>query len=338
MSPDNRDSPRRKLFGARGRGSAGQTTSVFYASDFHGSDQCWKKFLSAAKFYGTQVLIMGGDLAGKAMVPITAEGDKTYRATFMGELRTAKSDSELEELIQVIRYNGMYPWVAPPSEVDRFIHDDDARDELFNQVILDELRRWVSIADERFGDSGVPLYIIPGNDDPWECDQVLEEGKHVEACDDRIVKVGPHEMISCSYSNTTPWHSPRELDEDALYARLKLLADQLTNPSSAIFMVHVPPYDSGLDRAVEINPDLTPVRRGGQLVEGPVGSRAVRQIIEEFQPLLSLHGHIHESRGVVRIGRTVSVNAGSEYNSGRLHGIILSLSETEVLQSQLVVG
>ena len=99
MSPDNRDSPRRKLFGARGRGSAGQTTSVFYASDFHGSDQCWKKFLSAAKFYGTQVLIMGGDLAGKAMVPITAEGDKTYRATFMGELRTAKSDSELEELI-----------------------------------------------------------------------------------------------------------------------------------------------------------------------------------------------------------------------------------------------
>ena len=51
------------------------TLQLYYASDVHGSDVCWRKFLGAGRFYGVQALIMGGDLTGKAIVPITVDGD-----------------------------------------------------------------------------------------------------------------------------------------------------------------------------------------------------------------------------------------------------------------------
>jgi Icc-related predicted phosphoesterase len=153
-----------------------------------------------------------------------------------------------------------------------------------------------------------------------------------------VTRVGTHEMISCSYANPTPWDSPREIGEDELYDRLKALAEQLEAPRRAIFNLHVPPYDSGLDTATELDADLRPVYRGGQPVEIPVGSTAVRQIIEEYQPVLSLHGHIHESRGEAQIGDTLALNSGSEYNTGRLHGVIVQLGEERVLSHQFVVG
>ena len=145
-------------------------------------------------------------------------------------------------------------------------------------------------------------------------------------------------MISLSYANPTPWKSPRELEEPVLYARLRALADQLEEPETAIFNLHVPPYDSELDRAIEISPDLTRVYKGGQPVEIPVGSYAVRQIIEEVQPLLALHGHIHESRGSVHIGRTLAINSGSEYGTGRLHGVSVRVAEDSVVSHQFLVG
>jgi Icc-related predicted phosphoesterase len=201
-----------------------------------------------------------------------------------------------------------------------------------------ELRRWIDLADERMAGYGIDVFVMPGNDDPWACDAVIESAAHIKACDDRVVRVGSHEMISSGYANPTPWNSPRELDEDALYARIKGLADQLEDPATAIFNLHVPPYDSGLDTANEMNPDLTLKYIGGQPHPIPVGSHAVRQIIEEVQPLLALHGHIHESRGDVRIGRTLVINTGSEYNSGHIHGAVVTLAGPEVRKHQLVVG
>ena len=203
---------------------------------------------------------------------------------------------------------------------------------------MDELRRWIDLADERMADYGIDVFVMPGNDDPWSCDPVIENAAHVQACDDRIVRVGDHEMISCAYANPTPWNSPRELDEDALYARIKRMAEQLESPETAIFNLHVPPYDSGLDTANEINPDLTVVFKSGQPNPIPVGSTAVRQLIEEYQPLLALHGHIHESRGEARIGRTLCINSGSEYNSGRIHGVTVKLAPDEVVSHQFVIG
>jgi Icc-related predicted phosphoesterase len=313
------------------------TVELYYASDVHGSEQCWRKFLGAGRFYGVQALIMGGDLTGKAIVPVTAAEDG-WSATFLGEQRTARGAEELEELLGAIRYNGMYPWVAERSEIARYAGDAEAREQLFDTVMLDELKRWIDLADERMSEYGIDVHVMAGNDDPWACDAVIAAAAHVQLCDDRIVHVGPHEMISCSYANPTPWNSPRELDEGALYERIAALAEQLEDPASAIFNLHVPPYDSGLDRARQIRDDLTVVYEGGQPVEIPVGSTAVREILEEYQPLLSLHGHIHESRGEAHIGRTLALNSGSEYNSGRIHGAVVKLGESGVLSHQFTIG
>jgi Icc-related predicted phosphoesterase len=327
------------LFGKKKRSpSDDQTLSLYYASDVHGSDQCWRKFLGAGRFYGVQALIMGGDLTGKAIVPIERNGSGHFSATFLGEVRNGDTQRELDELLEAVRYNGMYPWLAAHEEIAAHADDLGAQSDLFDTVIVEDLRRWIALADERLAQYGIGAYVMPGNDDPWSCDAVIEQASHVVACDDRLVNVGPHEMISCAYANPTPWDSPRELDETALYDRIKRLADQVEVPARAIFNLHVPPYDSGLDTAREINPDLTVVYKSGSPHEVPVGSTAVRQIIEEYQPVLALHGHIHESRGEAQIGRTLAINSGSEYNSGRIHGVTVALGGDRVLSHQFVLG
>jgi Icc-related predicted phosphoesterase len=312
--------------------------ALYYASDVHGSDQCWRKFLGAGRFYGVNALVMGGDLTGKAVVPIELRDDGSFSTEFLGETRSGTGDEKLGELAEAIRHNGMYPWPAHPDEIARMKADDAARAELFEQVLLDELRRWVALADERMAPLGIGVYAMAGNDDPWSCDAVLESAEHLVSCDLRVTDVGGHEMISCSYANPTPWASPRELDEDALYRQIKQLADQLEDPATAIFNLHVPPLASGLDTAYEIDDQLRIVVRNGKPHEIAVGSSAVRQVLEEYQPLLALHGHIHESRGVATIGRTLAINSGSEYATGRIHGAIVKLSDDAVLSHQLTIG
>lgn len=324
--------------GRRSSEATPTTTDLYYASDVHGSDQCWRKFLGAGRFYEVDALVMGGDLAGKAVVPIEVGPDGSFQATFMGENRAGTTPGELDELVGAIRFNGMYAWTAPASEIARHRDDEEVRGDLVQRIILEDLRRWIDLADERMSRYGIAVFVMAGNDDPWPCDEVIEAAGHVQACDDRLVHVGPHEMISCSYANRTPWDSHRELDEDDLYKRIRTLAEKLQDPSSAIFNLHVPPYDSGLDTAQKLTADLAPALEAGAPVEIPVGSHAVRQLIEEYQPLLALHGHIHESRGDVRIGRTLAINPGSEYNSGRVHGVRVSLSETAINSYQYLGG
>jgi Icc-related predicted phosphoesterase len=312
--------------------------ALYYASDVHGSDQCWRKFLGAGRFYEVDALIMGGDLTGKAVVPIQLEPDGSFAAEFLGEIRRGTDEGTLGELTEAIRHNGMYPWVASADEIAHHRADAAARAVLFEKVLLDELRRWTVLADERMAPLGIEVFAMAGNDDPWSCDAILESASHVVACDLRVTEVGGHEMISCSYANPTPWSSPRELDEDALYARIKELADQLERPETSIFNLHVPPIASGLDTAFEIDDQLRIVVRNGKPHEIPVGSTAVRQLIEEYQPLLALHGHIHESRGAATIGRTLAINSGSEYATGRIHGAIVKLSDDAVLSHQFTIG
>jgi uncharacterized protein len=312
--------------------------ALYYASDVHGSDQCWRKFLGAGRFYEVNALLMGGDLTGKAVVPIEREADGSFSTEFLGETRRGSGDEALSELTEAIRHNGMYPWVASAEEIARHRADGTARAELFEQVMLDELHRWVALADERMPPLGIEVFAMAGNDDPWSCDTVLESAEHLVSCDLRIVTVGGHEMISCSYANPTPWSSPRELGEDDLYAKVKALADQLERPETSIFNLHVPPMASGLDTAYEIDDQLRIVVRNGKPHEIPVGSTAVRQLIEEYQPLLALHGHIHESRGAATIGRTLAINSGSEYATGRIHGAIVKLSDDAVLSHQFTIG
>jgi Icc-related predicted phosphoesterase len=320
------------------RRQKGEVTRLFYAGDVHGSRLCWKKFVNAAAHYPADALVMGGDLTGKALVPIVREGDGSYSAEVIGERRTARTAEELDQIQGAISANGMYPLIVDPGEARALATDAARRDEAFERALLDELRLWVELADERLAPSDTRAYVIPGNDDPWEVDAVLASGRCVVACDETVEEIGPHEMASFGYSNRTPWHTPRELDEDEIYARLKRLVDQLEEPARAILNIHVPPYESSLDTAFEVGEDLHYVMKGGRPHEVPTGSPAVRQIIEETQPLLSLHGHIHESKGVTKIGRTVSINPGSDYGSGHLDGCLVHLAPDRVVNQYLVSG
>jgi uncharacterized protein len=316
----------------------GSTLKLYYASDVHGSDRCWKKFLGAGRHYKVDALVMGGDLTGKAIVPIVHGPDGRYRATFLGEEHDIPSAEQLAEFEDAVRYNGFYPFVASAQELERYRADPDERHRLFEDVIVAEARRWVEIADSRFDRDGIPVYVMAGNDDPWSVDDALAGAAHVVSAEPVVARVGEHEMISCSYANPTPWDSPRELPEDELYQRLKAMAEQLEAPERAIFNLHPPPHDTGLDTAMQLTDDFRPVVKNGAPVEVPVGSTAVRQIIEEYQPLVALHGHIHESRGAAHIGRTLCINSGSEYNSGRIHGVIVELASDRVVKHQFVVG
>lgn len=319
------------------RPSGADRLRVYYASDVHGSDVLWRKFLNAAKHYECSHLIMGGDLMGKAMVPIVRTNG-SCTAWVVGEERRADTPEQLEELERAIRLNGFYPLHSTPEEHQAMRDDASVRERMFARAMVEDLQRWVDLAEQRLAKTGVELYVMPGNDDPWSIDDVLESSPVVRACDGRIADVGGHEMLSCGFSNPTPWASPRELSETELYARIHALAEQLTSPGTAIFNLHVPPFDSGLDTATEIDEELRPVYRSGQPHHIPVGSTAVRQLIEEYQPALALHGHIHESRGITRIGRTVAINPGSDYNSGRLEGCVVDLTDDGVAHFQLLSG
>jgi Icc-related predicted phosphoesterase len=334
-----RSSPRNASAGRRGDRSAASTASLYYSSDIHGSERLWRKFLKAASFYSSDALIMGGDLTGKALVPIfRSEDGRTHEAQFLGERRSASSPKQLEELLESIRFNGMYPWIGTAQQISEHQSDEELRCHLIDRVLADEMRRWVELADERLANSPAKAYVMAGNDDPWFIDPILEESRYLSACDDRVVMVGTHEMLSSSYANRTPWDSHRELDEDDLYQRLRSLAEQLERPRSAIFNLHAPPYASGLDLATKIDGEFKVVLEGGQVAGMPVGSTAVRQLIEEYQPVLALHGHIHESRAEAYIGETLTLNPGSEYNRGRIHGVVVRMCETSVSSHQFVVG
>jgi uncharacterized protein len=313
-------------------------TRIFYAGDLHGSRVCWKKFVNAAAHYPADALVMGGDLTGKALVPIVREGNGSYRARVIGEQRVARTAEELDQMQQAISTNGMYPLIVDEDEARSLAEDPARRDRAFEQALLEELRLWVELADERLAGTGTRAFVIPGNDDPWAVDEVLASGTSVDACDEAVRMVGPHEMISLGYSNRTPWKTPRELDEEEIYSRLQRLVDQLESPGRAIFNIHVPPWESSLDTAFEVDEELRYVTRGGRPHEVATGSPAVRQIIEETQPLLSLHGHIHESKGVTRIGRTVAINPGSDYGSGHLDGCLVHLAPERVVSQYLVSG
>jgi Icc-related predicted phosphoesterase len=312
--------------------------SLYYASDVHGSDVCWRKFVGARRFYKVDSLIMGGDLTGKAVVPIARSADGGYRATFLGEAHNGRAE-DVDRLLGAIRYNGMYPWQATSEEITAAAIDPALQSEVFERAMLDELGRWLELARQKLGGDAGSVYVMAGNDDPWSVDDVLAQELGDGFCDGRVVTLPSGQaLVSCSYANVTPWASPRELPEDELYAKLRDLMETVEQPGSCILNAHVPPFDSGLDRAAELDAEFRPVLKGGAPHAIPVGSRAVRQIIEEYQPVLAVHGHIHECRGDTRIGRTLVVNPGSEYNSGRIHGLVARFAGDELVSHQLVVG
>jgi Icc-related predicted phosphoesterase len=289
--------------------------------------------------YKADVALVAGDLTGKAIVPI-AERDGRYEAELFGVHRAARGDTELARLERDIADVGYYSFVARREEAERLAGDEEERDALLHRLMNERIEAWMRLATERLADSNVPLYLIPGNDDDFAIDPILSSDEFTPVnVDGKVVDMpGGLQLLSYGWSNLTPWRTPREVPEEELFERLDKLADQVRDPRRAVFMIHVPPHDSGLDTAPILDENLRPTVSAGDVLRGPVGSTAVRRLIEERQPILSIHGHIHESGGERKIGTTVCVNPGSEANHGILRGYLVDIGDDGIELVQRVEG
>jgi Icc-related predicted phosphoesterase len=324
------------LFGKKKEGDGSNAAArMYYASDIHGSEVLWRKFLNAAGAYRASVLVMGGDVTGKVVVPLVEQADG-FHVDLFGQ-RTVVAGDAVEEMEHKIRNNGMYPHRMSAEEVSRVAGlTEEEREEWFAEVMRRTFDGWLALADERL-EADTRCFVMPGNDDPAGVDDAIEAATKVEGCDGRIVTFGDWTMISLGYANRTPFDSPRELTEEQIYERVAALADEVGDMSRCIFNLHVPPYDSTLDTAPALDENLAVVMSGSAPKLIGVGSTAVRELIERYQPLLSLHGHVHESPGATRIGRTLAINPGSDYHTGRIAGVLLQL-KGDTVRHQFVTG
>jgi Icc-related predicted phosphoesterase len=285
------------------------------------------------------VALLAGDLTGKAIVPII-QRNGGYETDLFGVHRTARDGDELARLERDIADVGYYSFVTTSQEAERLAGDEPGRDELLARLMNERVRAWLALATERLADSPVPLYLIPGNDDDFVIDEVLDApGWGPVNADGKVLDLpGGLQLLACGWSNRTPWQTPREETEEELYARLDALASQVSDPRRAVFMIHVPPHDSGLDTAPLLDENLRPTVSAGDVLRGPVGSTAVRRLIENHQPVLAIHGHIHESGGERKIGKTLCINPGSEANHGILRGYLVDIGRKGVELAQRVEG
>ncbi|MEM3685390.1 MAG: hypothetical protein QXT39_06985, partial [Conexivisphaerales archaeon] len=301
-------------------------TRIFFVSDIHGSERCFRKFLNAAKFYNANVLILGGDITGKALVPVVQMPDGRFKLNFQRQEMTVKK-KDLQDYLSSLRNNGLYYFMTTPEELQKLAGDKQGVERIFMAQMSSTLKSWMDLANERLKGTGVVCYISPGNDDKFEMDSLLKDSEHVINPENKVVEIqGGYEMITLGFANPTPWNSPREVSDERLLKMIEELASQLRSPQRSIFNLHVPPFGTELDKTPAVNSQLEYERSGlGMVKVVNVGSKAVRSSIERYQPLLGLHGHIHESRGFVWLGRTLCLNPGSDYGEGMLRGALIEL-------------
>jgi uncharacterized protein len=268
--------------------------------------------------------VLGGDMTGKALIPVVDAGDGRWYATLLENRHDLNSEDELQKFEDAVTRRGYYPFRTTPEELRELQSDEERTTQLFHDLMLGRVESWTALADERLAGSGLRCFVCPGNDDQFEVDDVLARAKHVEACEGRVVEIDGFQLASTGWSNRTPWDTYREEDEPELGKRIEQVVSGVTAPAErTIFSFHCPPYGSGLDEAPELTEDMRLKMAGRAPV--PLGSTAVREAIERHQPTLSLHGHIHESRGNTRIGRTLCINPGSSYEQGELLGAVVDL-------------
>ena len=315
---------------------------LYICSDIHASERAWRKFVNAMKanVYKVDAALIAGDLTGKALIAVVgSDSGDLWTAEVLGKRRVARTEAELVELERSIADLGYY--AVRVSETQRAAMEADPAlvRQAFDEQIKRRVQEWMDLATERLEGSGVPVYLMPGNDDDFEIDPILEASVYCRNVNEKVVELTPwHQLVSVGWSSPTPWSKPRELPEEEFLDRLSGLVSGVRDTRKLVMMTHVPPYDSGLDTAPLLSPSLRPTVSAGDVLRGPVGSTGVRKAIEKFKPVLGVHGHIHESGGERRIGETLCVNAGSEANHGLLRGYLIDLTEDGVQRALRVEG
>jgi Icc-related predicted phosphoesterase len=295
---------------------------IFFATDIHGSETCWRKFLNAAAFYKADLVILGGDVTGKVMIPIVAHTGY-WQVTVRGESIRMETQEELAGIERQIRNRGSYPAIVTPDELTVLSETEGEVDRRFSVEMMNSLDRWLDMADGKLRGGEIGCILNGGNDDIFEIDQLIESSPCVTFAEGKLLDLDGFSLISMGWTNPTPWDTFREAPEDELATKIEAIATQVPDMGRAIFNFHAPPYGTGLDEAPALDANLRPMHGGA--VMKPVGSVAVRDSITKHQPLLSVHGHIHESRGIKKMGRTLAINPGSVYGDGVLQGALIDL-------------
>ena len=298
---------------------------VFFATDIHGSEICWRKFLNSAAFYKANMVILGGDVTGKVMVPIVATSPGHWEVTHGGQRVYLETAAELDDIKRKIRDRGYYPAVMSSDELSALNEQDGSVDRRFTQEMTKGLEMWLDMADSKLHGGEIPCILNGGNDDIWEIDDIIEQSPSVSFAESKVLDIGGFYLASMGWTNPTPWNTFREAPEDVLATKIDAMVSSIPDMSRAVFNFHAPPYGTGLDEAPALDENMRPVHGGA--VMKPVGSTAVRAAIQKYQPILSVHGHIHESKGICRLGRTLTMNPGSSYTDGVLQGAVLDLNE-----------
>jgi Icc-related predicted phosphoesterase len=306
-----------------------------FATDLHGNETVWRKFLNSAKYFDLDALVISGDMTGKLIIPIIERTDGRWTSSLFGE-DFELTHPELPPFEEKIRRQGYIPHRTNLAEADVLAKDEEKRERLFEDKQIEIIKFWLSLIPDR-----VPkkcrVILTPGNDDVLAIDNVIRADKNVIYGEEEVVELDEeHEVACCGWTNITPWHTPRETTEENLLAKLERTVSGVKNFDTAVFCFHCPPYNSVIDSAPKLTADLRPVYEHGRPAMVPVGSTAVRSIIEKYQPVIALHGHIHESAGFIKIGRTQCLNPGSEYGEGILRAFLVELDKNKVTKLQRV--
>jgi len=308
-------------------------TKFLFSTDFHGSETVWRKFLNASKYFDLDALVISGDMTGKLLVPIVKRPDGDFDASLYGE-RYVLSEDEVPEFEHKCRMITHIPYRTTPEEVERIAEDDLYKEDVFEKMECETIRHWLTLIPDRVPPD-CKVIISPGNDDKLSIDEVIRADSNAQVIfgEEEVVALDEeHEVLCFGWSNPTPFNSPRERSEEELEERLERTVAKVKNIETAVFCIHVPPYNTFIDQAPALEDDLSFSTKGGHYRMVPVGSTAVRKIILKYQPLLGLHGHIHESPGRMKLGRTECMNPGSEYAEGILKGFLVEIDGNKLTQ------
>lgn len=304
---------------------------IFLAADPHGSNATWEKMCRAPKVFKADIAMMCGDLTGKAIMPIIQEKEDRWYAQPYGQKKSFKKQKDLDKFIKFVETEGYYPKILTPEDLAKLKETEGAITKLFQDLMVQRMQQWMDMANERIPEE-VMVVVNPGNDDDYSIDEVIKNDPRVIYPLHKVVDVKGYPMISCEWVNSTPWDTHRECPDEELLEKLEAEFARLDTDdySNVICNFHDPPHNSGLDTAPALTKDHKIQKSGAYEVLGPVGSKSVRAVIEKYQPLLGMHGHIHESVGYREIGRTLCVNPGSEYREGILKGFVINIDDGKV--------
>jgi Icc-related predicted phosphoesterase len=307
---------------------------IFFASDLHGSELAMNKLINSAQFYKLKYIVVGGDLTGKVLVPIVRDG-KRYNLELFGEQKRVK-ESELEEIEQEIRLNGEYYRIMDRDEYESIQGNPKLIRKIFIEEMLRSLDAFFQKAHSKLQPIGAKMLLLAGNDDYDEVADYIKKNSDetLTKFDKKAVDIEGYSFVGYGYSNKTPWNTPRERDESTIYKELSSLVSRV-DADRSVYIMHVPPVDTKIDKAPELTADLKQKVNSGYMAMRSVGSTSVRRIIEEHPPIAGLHGHIHEAMGVDYIksagGKMVPIfNPGSDYSSGILNGVIIDFDGYKV--------